>query len=412
MNTQRISRPAAHVLLLCLMLSACSGGSGTGKNPIVADSKPIIATVTAPGKNSIVKSSPTHIVGTLNNANATVTVAGIEATVASGEFSASVPLAEGDNSISIVATANGTSESTSLNVTLNTTEMCGSGDTFTVALPGLRLSADPSTENLPNRTLPDDSVTLPNGCDMYAIIVHGYGRNDKLDELMYYRLAKFVAENNGYVHWSWWNNLLGEYMAGPLHDPGIVGIPGASPGNVNLDFPAFLLNDGVGKGVPDEDFQFQADAERVLAAIRQHNPDAVIIVAGHSMGGNAVARLGANTTVDVDLLAPIDPVGNRNSPVGVGGAVQYQTGIRNATPGMNNFTPGNQTFNWNRWRAIRTFRGFKQRDCVRNNFGLCKDFDSRLLWVEYRCTTYPQGSWLSSPPLVYSRKPLICPYHS
>ncbi len=409
MNTQRISRPAAHVLLLCLMLSACSGGSGTGKNPIVADSKPIIATVTAPGKNSIVKSSPTHIVGTLNNANATVTVAGIEATVASGEFSASVPLAEGDNSISIVATANGTSESTSLNVTLNTTEMCGSGDTFTVALPGLRLSADPSTENLPNRTLPDDSVTLPNGCDMYAIIVHGYGRNDKLDELMYYRLAKFVAENNGYVHWSWWNNLLGEYMAGPLHDPGIVGIPGASPGNVNLDFPAFLLNDGVGKGVPDEDFQFQADAERVLAAIRQHNPDAVIIVAGHSMGGNAVARLGANTTVDVDLLAPIDPVGNRNSPVGVGGAVQYQTGIRNATPGMNNFTPGNQTFNWNRWRAIRTFRGFKQRDCVRNNFGLCKDFDSRLLWVEYRCTTYPQGSWLSSPPLVYSRKPLICP---
>lgn len=392
---------------LSILLISCGGGSNNSQS---ANSSALTATVVSPAANSIVKSSPTLVSGTVSDAGSTITVNGVNAAVAGGTFSALVDLDEGQNMIQVVAqNPSGQQTTSQLNVVLNTTEMCGTGDTFTVTLPGLGLAADPSTLLMPNRTLPDDSVTLPDGCDMYTIIVHGYGRNDKLDELMYYKLAKFVAEHNGYVHWSWWNNFLGEYMSGPLHDTGSVLHPSPNPGNVILDALAFALDDGVGKAVPDEDFQFQADAKRVLTAIRQNNPDAVVIVAGHSMGGNAVARLGQSTTVDIDLLAPIDPVGNRNFPVGVGGALQYQTGFRNATPGEDKFTPGNQTFNWNRWRAIRTFRGFKQRDCVRNNIGLCKDFDSRLFHVEYRCTTYPQGSWLQEAPLVFSRKPLICP---
>jgi len=390
---------------LGLLLVSCGGGSQS------ADTSAPLVTVVSPAADSIIKNNPLLVSGTISDTRASVTVNGVAAAVEGDTFSASVGLREGHNTIQVAVKAADGRESTSrLNVVLNTTEICGDGSTFTIPLPGLRLPADPSTEQLPNRTLPDDSVTLPDGCDMYAIIVHGYGRNDKFDELMYYKLARFVAQHNGYVHWSWWNNFLGEYMSRALHDPDPI-LGAANPGNVILDSLAFVLDDGEGKAVPDEDFQFQADADRVLAAIRQRNPDAVIIVAGHSMGGNAVARLGQNTTVDIDLLAPIDPVGNRNLPVGVGGALQYQTGLRNATPGKDNFTPGNQTFNWNRWRAIRTFRGFKQRDCERNAIGLCKDFDPRLFRVEYRCTTFPRdpNSWLSSPPLLFSRSPIICP---
>ena len=283
----------------------------------------------------------------------------------------------------------------------NSNQMCGNGETFLVNLPGVRMAKDPSTEGLTNRTLRYDSITLPKGCRIYAILVHGYGRNADLDELMYYKLAKYVAENDGYVHWSWWNNFLGEYMERPLH---AIGDPDLkpSPGNVIRNATAFLAPKGAGKAVPDDDHQFQADAKRVLAKIKEVNPDAIIIVAGHSMGGNAVARLGRETKVDIDLLAPIDPVGNRNNPVGVGGAVAYDTGVRDAAPGESNYTPGNETFNWTRWRATRKFKGFKKIDCIRNSIGLCKNFESRLFRrPRYRCTTV--GDWLEKPPIIKSK---------
>jgi pimeloyl-ACP methyl ester carboxylesterase len=281
-------------------------------------------------------------------------------------------------------------------VTIAGNEMCGTGDTFSVLLPGLELGDDPSTEDLAGRKLPNDSVTFPNGCDVYALIVHGYGRNSLFDELMYYKLAKWVAEHNGYVHYSWWNNLLGSYMSGPLH---VIG--GSARGDATYPSPGDITQfenvwdfaqGGKGKAVPDEDFQFQADAKKVLAAIRDENPNAIIIVAGHSMGGNAVARLGSETPVVIDLLAPIDPVGNRNSPKGQGGALGYGNGTNSAVPGQDSYEAGNETFNWTRWRATHRFRGWIDRDCERNAAGLCRDFDSRPLRVEHRCRT------LSSTP--------------
>src|SRR6185436_17763238 len=63
----------------------------------------------------------------------------------------------------------------------------------------------------------DESLTIPNGCRIYLLVVGDFGHNADLDELGYYKLAKFVAEHNGYVHYAWWNNLLKEYMGGPLH---------------------------------------------------------------------------------------------------------------------------------------------------------------------------------------------------
>lgn len=282
--------------------------------------------------------------------------------------------------------------------TSSPTQVCGSGTGFTVSLPGLSLPKDPATNGLPNLTLPDDSVTLPDGCDVYAILVHGYGRNGLFDELMFYKLAKWVAEHNGYVHWSWWNNFLGEYLSRPLHV-----IPGTARGDAKYPYPGdisqfenkldFFARGGKGKAVPDDDYQFQSDVKQVLTQIRAHTPNAIVIVAGHSMGGNAVIRLGAQTTVPIDLLAPIDPVGNRNLPEGQGSSVLYGNGNQSAVPGAPHYVKGNETFNWTRWRATRDFQGWTVRDCVRVGLtGPCIDFKPLTpLVIDPKCVTIATG---------------------
>ncbi len=270
-------------------------------------------------------------------------------------------------------------------------EICGNGTVFTVQLPSV------SGGN-------GDSITLPDGCRIYALFVSGYERNQKLDELTFYRLAKLIAENDGYVHYAWWNNLLKEYMAGPLHtdEPFIVPVTGTrigpTPGGLlgvhGAGFVPLVHELGLlPKAVPEDDFQFQADARRMLTAIRSRNPDAIIVVAGHSMGGNSVSRLGATTPVDIDLLAPIDPVGNRSSPVG--------------RPTLADPRP-DKAFNWTRWRAANEFAGYKIRDCVRNALLLCQNFGT-ILNPEFHCRTV--GGFLSSPPpaAAASLAPIFCP---
>lgn len=251
-------------------------------------------------------------------------------------------------------------------------DMCGNGTTFRVDLG-------------------TDYLDLPAGCRIYALIVSGYERNNNLDELTLYNFAKFVAENNGYVHYAWWNNLLKEYMARPLHD-----LPNLNPGGLmGVHAAGFvpLANYFFNKAIPNEDIQFQTDARKLLSEIRRKNPNAVIIVAGHSMGGDAVARLGAATPVTIDLLAPLDPVGNRSLPEGLFSPLQVR--------------PGGETYNWTRWRATHKFRGYRVWDCVRNAQGFCRDFDSRLFFFKYRCG--PSGPWLDHPPSAFSKAPVICP---
>ena len=401
----------AALLIVTWACVSCGGGGSTTPQTTAAPNPAPLALVDSPPSAAVVKTSPVLIEGRVDQPGTAVTVAGVAATVSNGRFSASIPLAEGSNAIEIVAQNGNGQTATTLAVTLSGDEMCGTGDTFDVALPGLALDDDPSTKILADHKLPSDSVTLPNGCDVYAIIVHGYGRNSLFDELMYYRLAKWVAEHNGYVHYSWWNNFLGAYMSRPLH---VIG--GSTRGEATYPTPGDVIENvwdfargGSGKAVPDEDFQFQADAQKVLDAIRDENPNAIIIVAGHSMGGNAVARLGSTTSVAIDLLAPIDPVGNRNLPKGQGGALGYGNGSNSAVPGDDNYEYGNETFNWTRWRATHRFRGWIDRDCERNAAKLCKDFDSRPLRVDYHCRTVS-----STPNDKQSNGPIAdkaCPDH-
>jgi len=97
-------------------------------------------------------------------------------------------------------------------------QMCGDGtnQTYLVELPAVDDSPGGGLV-FPLATLEDDAILPPKGCDIYLLIISGIGRNRNFDELLFYPLAKYVAEHNGYVHYAWWNNLLQPYMSGPLH---------------------------------------------------------------------------------------------------------------------------------------------------------------------------------------------------
>lgn len=213
-----------------------------------------------------------------------------------------------------------------------------------------------------------DSIVVPNGRPIYALIVSGYASNKHLDELMVYKFARHLQAKGAYVHYSWWNNLLAPYMERPLHHPQ------SEPGDLNThatDFINMTAEEAGRKAVPAEDYQFLDDARRFITAIRQHNPGAIIVVVGHSMGGGAVVHVGSGTSATIDILAPIDPVGNRNIP--------FAGNDRLAT----------RDFNWTRWRVSRdTFLGYKR-----------SAWDSDA----FRCV--PDGPWLPFSPNVGSLDP-------
>ena len=164
-----------------------------------------------------------------------------------------------------------------------------------------------------------ETIQIPNHRPVYAFLVNGFHQNRNLDMFHFYNYAKCLQAKDAYVHFAWWNNLLAPYMQKPLHNDDsqpshtanpwwLEGRTDGSPHPGNIDQPR--------KATPRDDYQFQEDAERVLLAIREANHEAKIILVGHSMGGDAITRLAtANTdirNIDIALVAPIDPVGNRS----------------------------------------------------------------------------------------------------
>jgi pimeloyl-ACP methyl ester carboxylesterase len=220
--------------------------------------------------------------------------------------------------------------------------------TFEVFLPKLGFPPDdegqgwtrPKVWGAQDSEAHDETITIPNGRPIYALIISGYESNAYLDELMVYDFARHLMAQGAYVHYSWWNNLLAPYMERPLHHQ--QSFPGSLSDNA-FDFATAAAAGN--KALPGEDYQLVADAKRFLTAVRQHNPSAMIIVVGHSMGGGATVHLGSQTNVVIDILAPIDPVGNRNYP---------WAGIIASAP------PVRSDYNWTRWRVSRdNFLGYK-----------------------------------------------------
>lgn len=248
-------------------------------------------------------------------------------------------------------------------------------ENFTVRLPVL---GDPPDEEGQGWERPkvwegfedarDDSIVVPNGRPIYALVVSGYASNKHLDELMVYDFARYLMSKGAYVHYAWWNNLLAPYMERPLHHGQ------SEPGDLNehgTDFVNMTADEAGRKAAPSEDYQLVADAKRFLSAIRQHNPGAIVVVVGHSMGGGAIVHIGSQTSSLIDILAPIDPVGNRNYPF------------------AGNERAGARDFNWTRWRVSRdTFLGYKRSD-----------------WDPDRRECVPTGDWLPFSPAVGSIDP-------
>ena len=131
-----------------------------------------------------------------------------------------------------------------------------------------------------------EDIEIPNGRPIYALIVSGYASNLYLDEIMLYNFVKEILSKGGYVHYSWWNNLLAPYMEKPLHHWK------SHPGTMNGNSEKFKSLENVRfKALPGEDYQFVEDAIIFLQEIRKNNPEAIIVVAGHSMGGGAILHL-------------------------------------------------------------------------------------------------------------------------
>ena len=242
--------------------------------------------------------------------------------------------------------------------------------TFTVDFPVLGEPPHDPGENWPRPNVwgsvqlpPFDSIEVPNGRPIYALFVSGYGNNGHLDEMMCYNFARHLMARGAYVHYAWWNNLLAPYMERPLHH-------GQSyPGDVIVDADKFnSLAAAADKAFPGEDYQFVADAKRFLAAVREHNPSAMIILVGHSMGGSSVVHLGAPWTTPgdppmpvIDILALLDPGNNRNFPWG---------GVTPLPPLAGFPSNGQDWLNRTRWRATRaSFAGFKRRNIFCNPVG-------------------------------------------
>ncbi len=213
---------------------------------------------------------------------------------------------------------------------------CGSSTDTTVD------TLDPTADNFPvylpslNGSGVAETIWIPNGRPIYALLVSGFHQNRNLNMFHFYNFAKCLLEQGAYVHYAWWNNLLAPYMERPLHTDASVPSTGPLPISDMLNLLPFTAL--FSKAIPTEDYQFQADAEALLAAIREHNPDAAIILVGHSMGGDSVARLADNVDSDIEiaLLAPIDPVGNRSC-------------VQNFSWGGGSYCNG--SFNFTRWRA-------------------------------------------------------------
>lgn len=224
-------------------------------------------------------------------------------------------------------------------------------DTFDVLLPKVGFPSDdegqdwarPKVWGSRDFEATDDIITVPNGRPIYALFVSGYGENKYLDELVFFNFARHLMSNGAYVHYAWWNNLLAPYMERPLHHNQ------SHPGNLQDDLTSFLTAQAAAsKAFPGEDYQFVADATRFISAIREHNPNAIVMVVGHDMGGGAVIHLAKNTNTLIDLLAPIDPVGNRNYP-------------------WSGLHPDQKDFNWTRWRVTRDhFLGYKSAELKLN----------------------------------------------
>ena len=126
-------------------------------------------------------------------------------------------------------------------------------------------------------------------------------------------------------------------------------------------------NDFQGERNPlaDPNYQSTDDAARDIAAVIDTYSDSgdVVVLIGHSLGGNTVLNAAQRTNNEIDLLATIDPVGTATS----GG---FDIGTRHALRTLYR-VPSNVQFFYNRWQTKGPFPlDFKNTGVIRSDASL------------------------------------------
>jgi hypothetical protein len=141
---------------------------------------------------------------------------------------------------------------------------------------------------------------------------------------------------------------------------------------------------------PDSAKQFVADAAAFARRARQENPNAIIVIAGHGLGGHVSGLVSEKLSHDgavgaIDLLALIDPY---------------------ASDGVDGSFVDDPLLPGSRARSVNPFRGWARRDCVRGSLNLCKNFGT-FFHPRYQCFT--RNEVLTGKPLIGSFAPIVCP---
>jgi Glucodextranase, domain B/PASTA domain len=96
-----------HVLVFACLAAAAAGCGGDDAERTQRAAVPVALGVSSPSDDSVVQSETVEVRGTVEPADATVTVLGRSAAVSGGSFSSEVELEPGANVIDVVASARG-----------------------------------------------------------------------------------------------------------------------------------------------------------------------------------------------------------------------------------------------------------------------------------------------------------------
>jgi len=231
-----------------------------------------------------------------------------------------------------------------------------------------------------------------------AVVISGFGGADYPPKVMDELVSEgFTGIGSGVTGiQSNWNSVVpngapGGFSAGitvettHVHIPGIsVSIGGKSYGvpDVDVDFPKRILISAVDLGTPDSSQQIVDKVVTELAKAEYADPDAEIVIIGHSLGGDTALKIAQSTNRQIDLLALLDPVGfvpgiaNAvqtvvSPPFSILGfgtitppdiSIQIPKNSANETPGFftgsnlsNSAVPSNVGYFYNRWQSNDLF---------------------------------------------------------
>jgi hypothetical protein len=107
--------------VLAFAAADAAGNSASASLTVTAGDAAPTVIIDEPANLSFINLSPVTVRGSVSDPGATVKVGGIDTPLSNGRFSVQVPLVEGNNNITAVATASGTAGIGSVQVTLDTT---------------------------------------------------------------------------------------------------------------------------------------------------------------------------------------------------------------------------------------------------------------------------------------------------